>query len=155
MYTFFIDRIRITTRSHNPSWYAPGHVERFRGRYWVRPVPMRVANSQRSSDALDRAHVCRLQGIHVLSVFSYIHCAHRFAGTHDRRSFGRDATIRLSQIQLSGQVLFHCRTWSSHTGTPRTGRARKRKKMIDCWCVMKHRCLKCKKLIWDLYYINY
>lgn len=122
----FLDRVRVATRSHAPPRHAPGHAERVRGRHRVRPVPVCAALGQQSSDASDRAHVRRLQGLHVLLVFGDIHRAHGPAGPHDRRPLQRDAAVRLPEARLPGQVLLHRRARSAHPGTPRTGRSCKR-----------------------------
>lgn len=96
----FSDRVRIATRSHAPSRHAPGHVERFRGWYRVWFVPVRIAHGQQSTDALDRAHVRRLQGVHVLFMLGNIYRAHGPPGAHDRRPFQRNPSVRLSKNQL-------------------------------------------------------
>lgn len=126
------DRFRVTTGSHAPSRHTPGHVERFRGWYRVRPMPVRAAHCQRSADALDRAHVRRLQSVHVLLVLGDIHRAHGTPSAHDRRPFGRDAAVRLSQARLLGQVFLHRRTRPAHAGTPGTGRAGQREFVHMC-----------------------
>lgn len=96
------DRVRVATGGHAAPGHAPGHAQRVRRGRRVRPVSVRAAHGQRAADALDRAHVRRLQGVHVLPVLRDIHRTHGPAGAHGRRSLGRDAAVRLSQARMSG-----------------------------------------------------
>lgn len=123
---FPADRVRIAAGSHDPLGHPPGHTQRFRGRHRVRPVPVRAAHGQQPPDPSDRAHVRWLQGVHVLPVLGHIHCTHRTPGPHDRRPFGRNAAVRLSQARVPSQVLLHRRAGPAHARAPGTGRAGQR-----------------------------
>lgn len=127
---FRTDRVRIAAGSHDPLGHPPGHAQRFCGRHRVRPVPLRATHGQQPSDASDRAHVRRMQSVHVLPVLGHIHRTHRTPGAHDRRPFSRNTAVRLPQARMPGQVLLHRRAGPAHSRAPGTGRAGQRELIL-------------------------